>query len=209
LATGRLRALVAPQPVSDSMRAHLLAEVGIRRGADLRQLLLVAALILLLIAALAIRAGSTPPSPLPMGFGGAWTTTNCAMWWAGGEQPAVDCDRWGDGTTIELSIGHGEPASIRVSSAPVPDCVGSASVNITPPMVRDGTFLWVEVEGTPCARLELGDDSASHLYLEPGDQRIWFDDDGDGWGLFWTRRGSSPPTVPIPPSRPGPQETDL
>jgi hypothetical protein len=24
---------------------------------------------------------------------------------------------------------------------------------------------------------------------EPGDQRIWFDDDGDGWGLFWTRAG--------------------
>jgi hypothetical protein len=33
----------------------------------------------------------------------------------------------------------------------------------------------------------LGSDRASHLFLEPGHQRIWFDDDGDGWGLFWTR----------------------
>ena len=184
---GRLRALVAPRPVTDSMRADIIAVAGRPKGRSFAHLLLAAALILLLMAALGVWAGSRPTPVLPGGFAGTWTATNCATHSLGGDRLDFDCDRWGDGSSIALEIGHGEPTSVRVSRGSGAACSGSGTLNTTPPQPADGTFLFIEFSDPSCDVIALGDDHASHLYLEPNDRRIWFDDDGDDWGLFWIR----------------------
>jgi hypothetical protein len=178
--------LVAPRPMAGSSRADILAAVGRPAGLTVAHLLLAAALILLLVAGMALWAGSRTPE-LPGGFAGVWNATNCATYFRDdGDRKITDCDRWGDGATIALEVGAGEPASIEVSTDGGV-CSGTGTLETTPPMPAEGIFLWIEISDPACDLIVLGDDLASHLYLEPNDRRIWFDDDGDGWGLFWIR----------------------
>ena len=183
----RLRALVAPRPMAESSRVAILAAGGRPRGQPLVQLLLAAALILLLLAAMALWVGSRRTPELPAGFAGSWSATNCATRSEGGDQLNVDCDKWGDGATIALEIRPGEPAAVQVSTDGGAVCTGSGTLKTTPPLPADGIYLWIELSDPSCDLIALGDDHASHLYLEPNGRRIWFDDDGDGWGLFWIR----------------------
>jgi hypothetical protein len=184
---GRLRALVAPRPMADSSRAAILAAVGRPQRQPVGQLLLAAALILLLLAAMALWVGSRRAPELPAGFVGSWTATNCATHSLGGDPLNIDCDRWGDGAAIALEIRPGEPAAFQVSTNGGTVCSGSGTLETVPPQPADGTFLWIEISDPSCDVIALGDDLASHLYLEPNGRRIWFDDDGDDWGLFWIR----------------------
>jgi hypothetical protein len=184
---GRLRALVAPRPTAESSRELVLGAVGRPQGRLIAQLLLAAALTLLLVATMAIWAGSRRAPALPSGFAGSYSATNCATHSLSDDQLTFDCERWGDGATIALEIGSGNPASIQLFTDTGHSCSGSGTLNTTPPQPAEGTFLWIETSDPSCDFIDLGDDLASHLYLEPNGRRIWFDDDGDNWGLFWIR----------------------
>jgi hypothetical protein len=50
-----------------------------------------------------------------------------------------------------------------------------------------GTFLLVTFDDVACGDIGLGEDLSVDLYLEPNGDRIWLDDDGDKWGLFWVK----------------------
>jgi hypothetical protein len=135
--------------------------------------------------------GRSPLPDAPPGFGGVWTTTNCATWSGSGPvgQPAViDCARWGDGTALTLQIDRGAPTPIRVLGASVPACSGTGELDPDPPPSPGGTFLIVTFHEVACGDIGLGIDRAVALYLEPAGDRIWLDDDGDEWGLFWVRQ---------------------
>jgi hypothetical protein len=119
------------------------------------------------------------------------TTTNCATWSESGPvgQPAViDCARWGDRTALRLEIDRGAPMPVRVTGSSAPACSGTGELDPDPPPSPGGPVLIVTFHQVACGDISLGIDRAVALYLEPAGDRIWLDDDGDEWGLFWVRQ---------------------
>lgn len=183
----RLRELIAPRPVPESVRAAVLAQVATGPRTGLRQVMLIAALLGLLLAGIAATAGRSPLPDALAGFDGTWTTTNCAMWeGSDGATATVDCGRWGDGTGLTLVIGSEEPRTISVFGSSASACSG-AGVWDPDAVGPGGVFMFVTFDRVECGDIGLGPDLAAPFYLEPEGQRIWLDDDGDGWGLFWSR----------------------
>ena len=185
----RLRLLVAPQAVSEDVRHAVLAQVGVRPHPSTRQLLLVAALLALLVAGIAAFAGSRPlVTERVTGFEGTWTATHCATRVESSETDyTFDCGRWGDGSILTLEIGDGDPASIDISGSSIGPCTGIGASAENPPGFPEGSFLFIEFVDLVCGGEGSGPDQATHFFLEPHGRRIWFDDDGDEWGLFWVR----------------------
>jgi hypothetical protein len=183
----RLRELIAPRPVPAYVRATVLAEVATGKRTSLWQVLLIAALLALLIAGIAAMAGRSPLPDALTGFSGRWTSTNCAMW-EGSDAviPTIDCDRWGDGTGLILEIGQGETREISISGSSAPACGGTGIPDLDA-VGPGGTFLWVMFDRTDCGDIGPGPDLGASFYLEPDGRRIWLDDDGDDWGMFWSR----------------------
>jgi len=183
----RLRVLIAPRPVPASVRSAVLAEVVTGPRTGLRQLLLVAALLALLLAGIVATAGRPSLPDELSGFTGIWTTTNCASWdGADPLSPVTDCGRWGDGTGLTLVIRAGEPREISISGPSAPACSGTGVID-TETKGPGGAFLFVTFARVGCGDISLGSDLSAPFYLEPDGHRIWLDDDGDRWGLFWAR----------------------
>jgi hypothetical protein len=130
-------------------------------------------------------------SRLPLeseGFGGSWRATNCATHES--ELPdghPVDCERWGDGTTLMLWIEPGQGSAVTMTGARVGSCRGRGGVASDPPAPGPGSFLLLEFQQADCGGVGLGDDQTVWLYHDPGSDTLWLDDDGDGWGLIWHR----------------------
>ena len=122
------------------------------------------------------------PMDLPREFVGAWTTRNCATFWV--HQGMVDCDRWGDDTTLRLEIPAEGRAVISVVGVEAQSCIGKASDESTlvPPQPGAGTFLLIRFEPASCGLLGIGDDMTIDVYRARGQDEPWIDDDGDGWG---------------------------
>ena len=185
----RLRALVDARPVSAAMRAAVLDAVQERRAISPWRLLLVAGLLLVGLVGAAIFAGRASQVVVPDEFWGTWTTTNCATFWEYREPPLVDCDRWGDAATLRLEISAGGRTVLGVAGVGGGDCIGAASDESTlePPQPGSGTFLLIRFDRTSCELIGTGEDRRIDVYRDEGQDELWIDDDGDGWGHKWSR----------------------
>lgn len=131
------------------------------------------------------------PTPAPgLTYAGLWTTTDCAT------TPAsiVDCSRWGDGSTIRLTIGPGERPEAQYLDDAVDRCGpggGPGPRVATGTGVFDGPFLWLTFNNVDCPTPSESWASEMSLYLGPTEPTIWFDPDGDEWGLVF-RLGDTP-----------------
>lgn len=123
------------------------------------------------------------------GFPGQWATFECAQWW---EEPhVVDCDRWGDGSTITLGIGRGRTPAAVYQDTYSSWCSLSGSANTRWVATGSGEYegtdtLWLNFTRSGCGALAT-DGFTIQLYHDAGSDTLWEDEDGDGWGLVWHR----------------------
>lgn len=187
-----MRQLVLAEAVDPRVRAAVIREAQGRGGMSPWSLLAAATLLAILLAGLvAVAGGFIRPTRLADGFGGTWTTTDCAAWWE--ERPSghlMDCDRWGDGSSMTLRIESGGRPRMTFRDADSSCASGSGS----PPTslaegigVYEGIFLSTTFPTDGCRSIGIGKDGELQLYRDAGSDTLWADEDGDGWGLIWYR----------------------
>ncbi|TAK01417.1 MAG: hypothetical protein EPO36_05135 [Chloroflexota bacterium] len=127
----------------------------------------------------------------PLGFAGVWTAVDCATWWE--ETPdghVVDCDVWGDGSTIILAVGRGANPHVFFADTYSSLCADQGLPTSFSGVGR-GTYeqasgmLFIHVD-TTCGSVSQGWLDIG-FYRDPGSDTLWSDDDGDGWGWALTR----------------------
>lgn len=152
-------------------------------------------LVILGVLMLPAAAPAAPPDYPPLA--GTWSTIDCAQWWEGGVP--VDCDLWGDGSTITLTIYPDPMPAIRVVDDYSAECVaagepenfiarGRSWYEVDEPGVRtlsrDFTKSGCRNLGPPEPWYELP------FCWDPGSDALWTDVPGDGtigWGYTWRR----------------------
>jgi hypothetical protein len=149
----------------------------------IRPALSVALAIVAMVASTSVALGANPPT----GYTGRWTTIDCAQWWEDGH---MDCDVWGDGSAMFLTIGRGESPRVVFHDVYASSCDGNGAPSsrwvAAGTGVYDDVFLWLVFDKSGCGTFGRGG-YAVQEYYDPGSDTIWEDWDGDGWGNIWRR----------------------
>lgn len=117
---------------------------------------------------------------------GTWESIDCASTGEG-----VDCNVWGDGSTMFLTIGSTREPTVELVDTYSTYCADQGLDTVFTATgqgdyVRDG--IWLNFDGSWCGSTPV--DIAPYsvgLYFDPGSGTMWEDPDGDGWGYVWYR----------------------
>jgi hypothetical protein len=147
---------------------------------------------LLILMQLALAPAVLASPGEPTGYTGNWTTIDCATWWEEGpDGHIVDCDRWGDGSSMTLRIGPGETPRIVFQDDYASSCAVASSPSTRWVGAGSGSYadlgLVVTLTKTGCGTFQAGGSVELGLYHDPGSDTLWEDGDGDGWGIIWQR----------------------
>jgi hypothetical protein len=161
----------------------------------MRTRIAIVAALLLLLAALPMSVSAAKPG----GFAGNWVAIDCAT----NENPEIgmDCDVWGDGSTLTLHIGTGATPQIVYKDSYSMECalggssstrwVASGSGYYESQLAPEGdllTFLFPVFDTSGCGSFAQGDPEPGGIYWDAGSDTLWEGDpDGDGWGHDFVR----------------------
>jgi hypothetical protein len=131
-----------------------------------------------------------PPSAHP-DLEGIWVTIDCAQWWEDGE---ADCSKWGDGSSLSLTIGPGGAPVIILEDNYSYQC-DLAGLDMTFTATGTGDYvndgIWLNFGQTWCgstAAEEVVAPWSDFAYYDSSGGSLWSGDpDGDGWGYDWDR----------------------
>ncbi|HEX6128429.1 MAG TPA: hypothetical protein VF071_05330 [Candidatus Limnocylindria bacterium] len=163
------------------------------RSRTLRRLAAVAVAALVAQLIIATPASATPRGP--DGYAGVWRAIECAQWES--DSPwDVDCEMWGDGSTLRLVIGHGETPRLLHTDSYSSYCADELDSPVTHWVSRgigsyeENGILSVDFTTGGCGSVDIGFHSAGAFYWDPGSDTLWSSDpDGDGYGIHWWRVG--------------------
>lgn len=117
-------------------------------------------------------------------YEGTWVAVDCAT-----QGDTVDCGRHGDGSALRLVIGPGEEPAVWFEDEAVAGCESSGSGGrvATGTARFEGAYLWATFDEVDCDAPSASWTNPMQLYKALGDDGIWFDPDGDNWGLVYRR----------------------
>ena len=122
------------------------------------------------------------------GYAGSWSATDCAQ---RSNDQTFDCARWGDSSELRLTIGPGDTPAAIFEDASTEPCADGSGGSHPWRAAGTGSFQGVHLvlgfTSQSCGNAEESWANPMDLYRDVGTDTLWFDPDGDEWGIFWHR----------------------
>lgn len=134
--------------------------------------LVTAACMFMVLAQLAVAPAVLAAGPAT-GFSGTWATIDCATWWEEGpDGHLIDCDVWGDGSSMTLVIAPGDTPQVTFQDAYASSCVNAGSSSTRWVGAGKGyygdIYLFAPLPKTGCGTYQMRSSVQLELYHDPG-----------------------------------------